>query len=214
MLSAHHGIAELIHMTHFSSTHDMASAAMTQQIARFVACHELNPAAPVSVCNSAVLIARPALRSDWVRPGIMLYGENPLADLQPLPLRTVMTLRARVIAVREIAIGESVGYDGCWTSQRPSRIATVGIGYGDGYPRQAGNGTPVWINGQRAALVGRVSMDSLSVDVTDSARVSVGDEATLWGPELPVATIAECARASSYELFTRLGARVNREYIE
>jgi alanine racemase len=214
MLSSHPGIAELIHMTHFSSTHDMDSSVMTQQIARFVACHEINPQAPVSVCNSAVLIARPELRSDWVRPGIMLYGENPLADQQPLPLRAVMTLRSRVIAVRDIGIGESVGYDGCWTAARSSRIASVGIGYGDGYPRQAGNGTPVWLNGQRAALVGRVSMDSLSLDVTDNPRVSVGDEVTLWGPQLPAGAIAECAHTSSYDLFTRLSARVNREYID
>jgi alanine racemase len=213
LLSAHQGVSELVHMTHFSSTRDMTSTVMAQQIARFVACHEVNPKAQVSVSNSAVLIAKPALRTDWVRPGIMLYGENPLGDQQPLPLRAVMTLRARIIAVREIAIGESVGYDGCWTSQRPSRIATAGIGYGDGYPRQAGNGTPVWINGQRAALVGRVSMDSIGIDVTDCARVTVGDEATLWGPELPAGTIAECARTSSYELFTRLGSRVSREFI-
>src|ERR1039458_8151102 len=114
-------VSELVHMTHFSSTRDMTSTVMAQQIARFVACHEVNPKAQVSVSNSAVLIAKPALRTDWVRPGIMLYGENPLGDQQPLPLRAVMTLRARIIAVREIAIGESVGYDGCWTSQRPSR---------------------------------------------------------------------------------------------
>lgn len=213
LLAAHPGICELLHMTHFSSTHAMTSVVMSQQVACFLACHAVNPAAAVSVANSAVLIARTALRTDWVRPGIMLYGENPLSDQQPLALRPVMTLRASIIAVRDIGIGESVGYDGCWTSQRPSRIATVGIGYGDGYPRQVGNGTPVWINGCRAELVGRVSMDTLGVDVTDCAQVSVGDEATLWGPQLPVATIAEHAGTSSYDLFTRLGARVTRDYV-
>ena len=213
LLSVDRGVSELVHMTHFSSTQDMNSAVMAQQMARFMACHAVNPGAGVSVANSAVLVGTPELRSDWVRPGIMLYGENPLAAAHPLPLRAVMTLRARVIALREIAAGESVGYDGCWTSQRRSRIATLGIGYADGYPRLAGNGTPVWINGRRTALVGRVSMDSIGNDVTDVAEVAVGDEATLWGPELPVATIAECARSSSYELFTRLGQRVSREYI-
>ena len=214
LLSADRGVSELIHMTHFSSTHDMDSAAMTQQIARLAACHELNPESGISAANSAVLISKPALRGDWVRPGIMLYGENPLGDRLPVPLRAVMTLCANIIAVREIGIGESVGYDGLWTSRCPSRIATVGIGYADGYPRLAGNGTPVWIKGQRAALVGRVSMDSISIDVTDCAEVAVGDEAVLWGPELPVATIAECARTVSYELFTRIGRRVTREYVD
>ncbi|HEY6451679.1 MAG TPA: alanine racemase [Steroidobacteraceae bacterium] len=214
LLSMDRAVSELIHMTHFSSTRDMASSALVEQVARFAACHELNPMAAVSAANSAMLIAKPALRRDWVRPGIMLYGENPLAEDYPLPLRAAMTLRARVIAVREIAAGESVGYDGRWTSARPSRIATVGIGYADGYPRHAGSGTPVWINGQRVALVGRVSMDMISIDVTDCGSVALGDEAVLWGPELPAATIAECAQTASYELFTGLTARVSRVYVE
>jgi alanine racemase len=213
LLSADRGVSELIHMTHFSSTRDMNSPVMTGQIGHFFGAHDLHPDLEVSAANSAVLIAKPALRTDWVRPGIMLYGENPLTLPQPLALRAVMTLRANVIAVRDIAVGESVGYDGLWTSQRASRIATVGIGYADGYPRRAGNGTPVWINGQRAALVGRVSMDSISIDVTDCAEVAIGDEAVLWGPQLPVATIAECAGTVSYELFTRLGQRISREYV-
>jgi alanine racemase len=217
VLAAQPGVSELVHMTHFSTTRDMASPVMMQQIARFTACHEGNgstaAARPVSVANSAVLIAKPALRTDWVRPGIMLYGENPFAAEHPLPLRAVMALRAVIIALREIGSGESVGYDGCWSSDRPSRIATVGIGYGDGYPRHAGNGTPVLVNAQRAKLVGRVSMDSITIDVTDCNRVAVGDEVLLWGPELPAATIAECARTASYELFTGLSARVSREYI-
>jgi alanine racemase len=214
LLSADRGVSELIHMTHFSSTHDMSSAVMTDQIERFLHSHALHPDLEVSAANSAVLIAKPSLRTDWVRPGIMLYGENPLGARQTLALRPVMTLRANVIAVREIGVGESVGYDGLWTSQRTSRIATVGIGYADGYPRLAGNGTPVWIKGQCAALVGRVSMDSISVDVTDCAEVALGDEAVLWGPPLPAATIAERAGTVSYELFTRLGQRVSREYVD
>ena len=217
-LAAVRGVNELIHMTHFSTTRDMTGLVMRQQIERFTSCHEALRCegaveAAVSVANSAVLIARPELRAAWVRPGIMLFGDNPLAAAHPLPLRAVMTLRSRVIAVRSIGTGESVGYDGCWTSQRPSRIATVGIGYGDGYPRHAANGTPVRINGREAPLAGRVSMDSLTVDVTDLDHVATGDEVTLWGAELPAATIAEYARTASYELFTGLTARVAREYI-
>jgi len=209
-LAAQHGVSELVLMTHFSTTHDMHSPVMLRQIARFEACCEGHPAAQVSAANSAVLIAHPALRAGWVRPGIMLYGENPLAAEQPLPLRAVMSVRAVVIAVRDIGSGESVGYDGCWTAPRASRIATLGFGYADGYPRHAVNGTPVWIRGQRVPLVGRVSMDSITIDVSDCAGVAVGDEAMLWGPELPAAIIAESARTASYELFTGIGARVSR----
>lgn len=211
-LEALSGVAELVLMTHFSTTHEMDSPVMARQIARFHAAIEGHPATQVSAANSAVLIAHPAMRSGWVRPGITLYGENPLAIQHPLPLRAAMSVRAVVIAVRDIEAGESVGYDGCWTAARPSRIATVGIGYGDGYPRHAANGTPVWIRGQRVPLVGRVSMDSITVDVTDCAGVAVGGEATLWGPELPAAVIAEWARTASYELLTGVGRRVTRAY--
>ncbi len=214
LLSADRGVSELIHMTHFSSTGDMDGAVMAEQIARLSDCHELNSKSGVSVANSAVLISKPALHCDWVRPGIMLYGENPPGYELSVPLRAVMTLCAKVIAVREIGIGQRVGYDGLWTSRRVSRIATLGIGYADGYPRLAGNGTPVWIKGQRVALVGRVSMDSISIDVTDCAEVAIGDEAVLWGPDLPVATIAQCAGTVSYDLLSRVGQRVTREYVD
>jgi alanine racemase len=213
-LASRPGVLELTHMTHFSSADDMTPSVMEQQLACFSACHSANPQAKVSLANSAALIARPDTHADWVRPGIMLYGSNPVRASHDVPLMAAMTLLARVIAVRDIGAGESVGYNRRWTSARPSRIATIGIGYGDGYPRQVGNGTPVLLDGRMAPLVGRVSMDSLTVDVTDYDRVAVGDEATLWGAELPVATIAEHARTISYELLTSLRPRVNREYTD
>jgi alanine racemase len=212
LLSSRAGIPELVLMTHFSTTHDMYSPIMQGQIERFAACCEAHPPAQLSAANSAVLIAHPRLRIGWVRPGIMLYGENPLAREHSLPLRAAMSLRAVVIALRQIGPGEAVGYDGRWTAARTSRIATVGIGYGDGYPRHTPNGTPVWVRGQRAPLVGRVSMDSITVDVSDCAGVAVGDEVLLWGPDLPAAIIAEWARTASYELFTGLTPRVSRNH--
>jgi len=207
------GVSELVHMTHFSSTHDLDSPATERQLACFEQCHAINPARAVSVANSAALIARPSLRSGWVRPGIMLYGDNPVAASHPLPLRPVMRLRARVVALRQIGAGESVGYDSCWTAGRVSRIATLGIGYADGYPRQAPNGTPVWINGGTVPLVGRVSMDSITIDVTDRSDVAAGDEATLWGPELPAGLIAARVGTATYALFTGVGRRVTREIV-
>jgi alanine racemase len=213
-LSGLPGVIELVHMTHFSSTRDMDAPAMVRQLAVFGQSHALDSVRDVSVANSATLIARPALRAGWVRPGIMLYGVNPLGAAYPLALKPVMQLRARVLAVRAIPAGDTVGYDGCWTAARASRIATLGLGYADGYPRQAPNGTPVWINGAELPLVGRVSMDSITIDATDCAGVAVGDEATLWGPQLPAAVIAERAATSTYALFTGIGRRVTREYID
>jgi alanine racemase len=210
MLSTHPGILDLIHMTHFSSADDAATQVTERQLSRFWACHNASSNAKVSLANSAALIANPATHADWVRPGIMLYGENPIGARCPVSLRAAMTVRARVIAIRDLEVGESVGYHARWTAARPSRIGTVGIGYGDGYPRHARNGTPLRINGHLVPLVGQVSMDSLTVDLTECGPVSVGDEAILWGPELPAAAVAECANTISYELFTSLNQRVPR----
>lgn len=214
MLSGQPGVTELIHMTQFSSAANPASPVTERQISLFWQCHNANSAAQVSLANSAALITRRDVHADWVRPGIMLYGYNPLGQDHPLHLRAAMTLSAPVIAVREIGADEPVGYDGCWTSERVSRVATVGIGYGDGYPRHACNGTPVWINGHTAPMIGRVSMDSLTVDVTDCGPVLAGDEVILWGPQLPVARVAECAGTIPGALFSSLLPRVVREYMK
>ena len=103
-----------------------------------------------------------------------------------------------------------MGYGGTWVAQRPSRIATVTCGYGDGYPRQARNGTPALVRGQRAALAGRVSMDMLTLDVTDIEGVDLGDTVTLWGDDLPVSEVASWSGSIGYELITRMPARVPR----
>jgi alanine racemase len=213
-LSRNPGVLDLVHMTHLSCAEDATGAMTRRQLSCFSACHEASSPASISLANSAALLARPETRVDWVRPGIMLYGSNPLGAQRDVRLRSVMTLRAHVIAIREIGVGESVGYNGRWTSTRRSRIGTIGIGYGDGYPRHARNGTPIWINGQVAPLAGSVSMDSLTVDLTDCGPVSVGDEAILWGTELAAATVAEYANTIPYELFTSLHARASREYLE
>jgi alanine racemase len=211
MLATHSGIVELTHMTHFSSADDPQGNALERQLSCFWACHGANPNAKASLANSAALLSRPETRTDWVRPGIMLYGDNPLAGRIQLSLRPAMTLRARVIAIRHIGAGETVGYNGRWMSKRPSRIGTIGIGYGDGYPRHARNGTPVWIDGKLVPIAGQISMDTLTLDLTEHPGVRVGDEAVLWGPQLPAATIAGCAGTISYDLFTSLSSRVTRE---
>lgn len=163
-----------------------------------------------SVSNSAALFLHPAHGPEWVRPGICLYGAAPAAGLAPaaLGLRAAMTLLARVLAVRDVAAGETVGYGSVWRAPQRSRIAVVSCGYADGYPRAAPEGTPVWLGGQRVALVGRVSMDMLTVDVTGVDAVTVGAPVELWGAHVAVDEVAERVGSVGYELLSRLPARV------
>lgn len=170
---------------------------------------------PQCLANSAGLLKHKLSLHDWVRPGIMLYGgisRLQQGELQNEQQRPVMRLHSRVMALRSVAVGESVGYGATWLAERDSVIATVAVGYGDGYPRSAPNGTPVLVAGQRAALAGRVSMDMIGVDVTDISGVQVGDEVELWGPKLPIEDVAEYAGTISYELMTRVTARVPKVY--
>ena len=164
-----------------------------------------------SIANSAGLIAWPAARADWVRPGIMLYGISPFGDRTgaEFGLRPVMTLETRIIALKDVAPGERVGYGGTWVAPRPSRVAVAAIGYGDGYPRGAANGTPVSVNGEAATLAGRPSMDMLTIDVTDIPRAGIGDRVELWGREVPVEKVAASASTIAYELTCRVGRRVS-----
>jgi len=202
---------DIVVSTHFASADDLDSPQTGLQIEGFEnACRDLS--APRSAANSAGVLAWPAAHYDWIRPGYMLYGNSPFAGDHPNSgaLQPVMTLVSAVTSLREVAAGESVGYGATWVARRPSRIATVTIGYGDGYPRLAANGTPVLVNGRRAPLAGRVSMDMITVDVTDLPGVNIGDEVILWGEGLPVGEVARHAGTIGYELTTRMPARTPR----
>jgi len=163
-----------------------------------------------SISNSAALFLHPDAGPEAVRPGITLYGASPAAGITAasLGLRAAMQLQARVLALRELAPGESVGYGSLWTAPRRSRIGVVTCGYADGYPRTAPEGTPVWVGGRRAPLVGRVSMDMLTVDLTEVPEALVGSPVELWGPNIPVDEVAQCVGTVGYELLSRLPARV------
>jgi alanine racemase len=173
----------------------------------------------VSIANSAGLFGNVALGCDWVRPGLALYGASPFADrsARQLELRPVMSLETSVIAVRQVPRGESVGYGGTWQATRDSRVAIVAAGYGDGLARSLPSGTPVLIGGQRAPLVGRVSMDMIAVDVTDlqlapeGGLVHVGTPVVLWGEDLPVEEVARHAGTIPYELLCGVSQRVPLE---
>ena len=169
----------------------------------------------LSIANSAAILAQPSTHAAWVRPGLALYGISPFAERRgaQLGLRAAMTLESTVIAVREVAPGERVGYGGMWRAQRPSRLAIVAAGYGDGLPRSIPNGAPVLIGGHRAPLAGRVSMDMIAVDITELPPVSVGDRVELWGTRLAVEEIAAAAGTVAYELLCGVSQRVPIELV-
>jgi alanine racemase len=164
-----------------------------------------------SVVSSAAILGFPDAQADWVRPGLMLYGLSPFRGATGADhgLRPVMTLCSRVIAVKQLAEGEQVGYGGDWTATRPTRLAIASVGYGDGYPHRAASGTPVLVNGERAGLAGRVSMDMLAIDVTELQQpVTVGDPVVLWGEGLAAEEIALWAETISYTLVCGISQRV------
>lgn len=172
----------------------------------------LGPYLASSLMNSAAITQQLALANDWLRPGYMLYGGQPSVHSRTLPLQPVMRLTSQVMALRRIPRGDSVGYGGRWVAQRDSQIATIAVGYADGYPRNLGNGTPVWIADRECPLVGRVSMDMITVDVTDHPHVHIGSEAELWGEHVAIDRLAELADTIGYELMARLPQRVIRRW--
>ncbi|MFT6663574.1 MAG: alanine racemase [Porticoccus sp.] len=217
-LAASRNVAsDIVIATHFACADALASDLTYRQLRQFkagVASLANADTVPLSLDNSAGLLGWPETHADWNRPGIMLYGSSPFSvpHAEADRLHPVMTLCSAVIALRDVPVGDSVGYGARWSAQRPSRIATVAIGYGDGYPVHAPDGTPVLVNKQRCPMVGRVSMDMITVDVTDLPTVAVGDEVILWGKGLSVNEVAGCAGTISYELLTRMPRRVPRVY--
>jgi alanine racemase len=165
---------------------------------------------PRSLANSAALFLLPEIGGDSVRPGISLYGgatdeSHPAATLG---LKAGMTLTSRIIGVQSVERGAAVGYGSRFVAQRRSRIGVVACGYADGYPRHAPDGTPVIVAGSRAPLAGRVSMDMITVDLTDVPQAGVGAPVELWGAQLPIDEVANAAGTVGYELMCALARRV------
>lgn len=215
MLSSSGRAGEITLMTHFADAD--GERGVGWQMARFAAMRG-DRSGPVSLANSAALLRFPETRggaNDWCRPGIMLYGGSPFPERQSaaeLGLCPVMTLESELIAVREIAAGEHVGYGCSFTAERPMKIGIVACGYGDGYPRHAPTGTPVLVAGRRTRTLGRVSMDKLCVDLTEMPDAGVGAVVTLWGrfgeTSLAADEVATAAGTISYELFCAVAMRV------
>lgn len=169
-----------------------------------------------SLANSAGIMRSMETHKDWVRPGLMLYGISPFigsfegSGQQNINLKPVMQLKARLVAIKSVDRDQPVGYGGTYRTKRQSRIAVVGLGYGDGYPRNVNTEARVLIRGKRLPIIGRISMDMITVDATDHASVEVGDEVTLWGHDLPAEEVARWAEMIPYELICKVTARVPR----
>ena len=212
-LRASSNVAEIILMSHFARADETGEAATDRQLRLFRnATRRLQGG--TSLANSAAILAWPETHGDWVRPGIMLYGSSPLHKGHPagVPLQPVMRLESELIAIHELSAGEAIGYGARYTCSEPTRVGTVAMGYADGYPRHAPDGTPVAVNGRMTHLIGRVSMDMLTVNLNDQPDARVGDRVQLWGNLVNANEVARLSDTISYELFTGITRRVHFNY--
>lgn len=206
-LRRHRAVRSITLMTHFANADEACGIAGPFALFNdFAAQYRV----PRSLANSAALLRYPETHGDWVRPGLMLYGASPFAEVsaQQLGLQPAMTLRGRIIAVQELRAGDEIGYGALFRAEHAMRIGIVACGYADGYPRHAPNGTPVLVDGQATQTLGRVSMDMLYADLSKLPQAGVGSAVTLWGEGLPVEEVARAAGTVSYELMCALTARV------
>ncbi|MNQ46728.1 Alanine racemase [compost metagenome] len=198
-------VAKIVLMSHFARADELDCPRSEEQLAVFEQARQ-GLAAEISLRNSPAVLGWPGIPSDWVRPGIMLYGATPFEQEQALAarLQPVMTLESKIISVRELPAGEPVGYGARFVTERPTRVGVVAMGYADGYPRHAPSGTPVAIDGQLSRLIGRVSMDMLCVDLSDLPQTGLGSRVELWGKQVLASDVAACAGTIPYQLFCNL----------
>ncbi len=203
-------------LTHFCNAESVGGPETARQLERFgaliatLARAGMRPPV-VHAANSAATLSEPAARFDWVRPGLALYGVYPSATTRTqAALVPVMRFVTRIVALRAVPAGTGVSYGSTFVTTRPSRIATLPVGYADGYPRVLSNRGVVVVRGERVPVAGRVCMDQTMIDVTAIRDVAVGDEVELWGGALPVDEVAATAGTIAYELLARVGPRVRR----
>jgi alanine racemase len=199
----------IVLMTHFASSDEFDNELTARQTQRFFDATGDLPCER-TLSNSAGLLGWPDARADWVRAGGLLYGLSVVEGQTgaDFGFASAMTLATRLVAVHRIARGERVGYGATWECPEDMPVGVAAIGYGDGYPRSARSGTPVLVGDAAAAVIGRVSMDLLALDLRNAPTARVGDAVTLWGPELPVETIAQHAGTIAYELTCGVTRRV------
>lgn len=212
-LQASKNVADVVLMTHFAQADELGSTRTQEQYQTFLQA-TAGIQAPISVCNSPAILAWPEICNQWSRPGIILYGSQPVEfqRAHTEKFQPVMTLQSKIIAVRELPAGEPVGYGAQFITSQPVRVGVVAIGYADGYPRHAPTGTPVAVDGCITQLLGRVSMDMLAVDLTGLEQAEVGSSVELWGETVSVDEVAARAGTISYELLCNV-KRVRYEYL-
>ena len=196
-------------MTHLATANEQDNPLTQQQLENFKqACNNLK--VEKSVANSAAVIGFSKTHADWNRPGLMLYGVSPLTETHgdELKLKPVMTLESELISIQKLKKGEPVGYGATWHCPENMPVGVVAAGYGDGFPRHAKSGTPILVNDVRCALIGRASMDMLTVDLRNQPQAKIGDRVVLWGESLPVEEIARCADTIPYELLCGVHKRL------
>jgi len=206
-LRRHQSVRSITLMTHFANADENRGVAEPLALFNEIAApYHL----PRSLANSAALLRYPASHADWVRPGIMLYGSSPFAeiDAQLFGLKPAMTLSSRIIATQDLRAGDEVGYGALYRAEHPMRIGVVACGYADGYPRHAPSGTPVLVEGKRTVTLGRVSMDMLCVDLNALPQADVGSPVVLWGEGMSIDDVARAAGTVGYELMCALTERV------
>ncbi|HEY9104827.1 alanine racemase [Chitinimonas sp.] len=203
-------VGKIVAMTHFARADELDCDTTPRQSACFMAAIA-GLKVETSLCNSGGILAWPDLHGDWGRAGVMLYGGTAADRQLPDWPQAVMNLDSRIMAVRELSAGEPIGYGGGFVTERPTRVGVVACGYADGYPRVVPSDTPVLIDGQRGRIIGRVSMDMLTVDLTEHPHAGVGTAVRLWGEGLPAAEIAASAGTIDYELFCNV-KRARFEY--
>ena len=200
-------------VSHFSRADELDCGYTEKQISTFEQATQAYPKHARSISASSGILYWKQAHYEWVRPGIIMHGISPHYEpITHLGFQPVMTLSSSLIAVRTHKAGEPVGYGGTWVSQKETKLGVIAMGYGDGYPRNAPEGTPVLINGRKVPIVGRVSMDMLTVDLGANSQDRVGDEAIFWGKDLLIEEVAKHIGVISYELITKLTPRVIFEY--
>ncbi len=209
------GVKEIRLMTHLASANNREDPMTRKQLQCFSQFNE-NMSLEKTIANSAGILAFPDAHVDWVRPGIMLYGVSPFSDSNGSQegLKPVMTLQSKLITVRALKAGDPVGYGATWRCPEDMSVGVVAAGYGDGYPRHAESGTPVLVNGKRVELIGRASMDMLTVDLRSQPQAKTGDPVVLWGEGLPVEEVANHAGTIPYEVLCAVHKRLKFEYGE
>ncbi|NQZ32872.1 MAG: alanine racemase [Oceanospirillaceae bacterium] len=207
-------VAEIVLMTHMACADDLNSEMSTAQITLFdQACAGLN--AEQSLANSPSILSNQASHRQWLRVGLMMYGASPFDVAHPIAdkLKPAMHFTTQVIALRSVSNSEAVGYAASFVCETPKMIATIAIGYADGYDRHIVNDSPIMVAGQRAMIAGRISMDMVTVDVTGLKGVKIGSDVELWGDALKVTEVAKAASTIPYTLFTGVTKRVPRKYV-